>query len=95
MPILSLLSKTSFDPEMTDILASAFDVAWQRLQNSGSPLAAEDAAVATREALAKTIIASAQSGERDKNRLVESALSRLVLEPSPRRTAAPGGPPAT
>jgi hypothetical protein len=95
MTILSFLSKTSFDPEMTDILASAFDVAWERIRNSGSPLAAEEAAAATRETLAKTIIAAAQAGERDKNRLVESALSRLALEPPPRRTASPGDTSAT
>jgi hypothetical protein len=95
MTILSFLSKTSFDPEMTDILASAFDVAWERIRNSGSPLAAEEAAAATRETLAKTIIAAAQAGERDKNRLVESALSRVALEPPPRRTAAPGDTSAT
>jgi hypothetical protein len=95
MPILSFLSKTSFDPELTDILASAFDVAWERIRNSGSPLAAEEAAAATRKTLAKTIIAAAQAGERDKNRLVESALSQLTLEPSPHRTAPSGDSSAT
>jgi hypothetical protein len=95
MAILSFLSKTSFDPEITDILASAFDVAWQRIQNSGSPLAADDAAAATRETLAKTIIAAAQAGERDKNRLVESALSGLALQPPPHRTACAGDAPTT
>jgi hypothetical protein len=95
MPILALLSKTSFDPAITDILASAFDVAWERLQNSGSPLAAEESAAATRETLAKNIIAAAQTGERDKNRLVESALSRLAIEAPPRQAASSGDSPTT
>jgi hypothetical protein len=81
MTVVSLFSQSSFDPEMTDILAAAFDVAWQRLTNSGSPLAAGDAAAATRETLAKNIIAVAKTGVRDKNGLVESALSRLAIDP--------------
>jgi hypothetical protein len=86
MSIVSLLSKTSFDPEITDILASAFDIAWQRIKTSGSPLAADEAAAATRESLAKNIISIAQAGERDKNRLVEGALSRLAPGPAGRRS---------
>jgi hypothetical protein len=62
---------------MTDILASAFDIAWQQVKSSGSPLATAEAASVTRETLARKIIATAQAGERDKNRLVESALSSL------------------
>jgi hypothetical protein len=88
MSIVSFLSETSFDPEITDILAAAFDVAWERLRNSGSPLAAVEAAAATRETLAKHIIAAAQRGERDQNRLVEGALAQLAFEPT-RRPASP------
>jgi hypothetical protein len=90
MSIVPFLSQTSFDPQITDILASAFDIAWQRIQNSGSPLVTGDAAAATRETLARTIIAVAQTGERDKNRLVESALSRLALDPSAAQTRPSG-----
>jgi hypothetical protein len=81
MSIISYLSKTSFDPEITDILAAAFDTAWERIRHSGSPLAAEEASEATREALARDIIALAQTGVRDKNRLVEAALANIVLYP--------------
>jgi hypothetical protein len=88
MSIIPFLSKTSFDPELTAVLASAFDIAWQRVQKSGSPLASAEAAAATREMMAKKIIAAAQSGERDENRLVESALSSLTL-PAQGRQAAP------
>jgi len=79
MSIIPFLSQASFDPEMTDTLASAFDIAWQRIKTSGSPLAADEIASVTREALAKRIIAAAQTGERDKNRIVENALSSFVL----------------
>lgn len=78
MSIIPFLSNSSFDPEMTDILASAFDTAWQRVQSSGSPLGLDEAAPVTRETLARKIIAAAQSGERNKNRLVESALASLA-----------------
>jgi len=81
MSIISFISQSSFDPEMTEVLTAAFDAAWQRIKSSGNPLAAGDAAAATRETLAKNIIAAAQAGERDQNRLVESALSRLGLQP--------------
>jgi hypothetical protein len=93
MSIIPFLSPSSFDPEMTDILASAFDIAWQRIQDSGSPLAVDEAATATREALARIIIAVAQAGERDKNRLIESALAQLTAGPAG-RGASPENPSA-
>jgi hypothetical protein len=93
MSFVSFLAQSSFDPEMTDILASAFDVAWERVKSSGSPLAADEAAAATRESLARTIIAAAQAGERDKNRLVETALSNLTGDPA-RRGPQPKAPSA-
>ena len=87
MAIIPFLSKSSFDPEVTDILAAAFDVAWERVRSSGSPMAATDTADATRELLAKNIIALAQTGERDKNRLVEGALANLASEARGRQTS--------
>jgi hypothetical protein len=78
MSTIPFLSQSSFDPEITEILTSAFDIAWQRVQNSGSPLAMDEIASVTRETLARKIIATAQTGERDRNRLVESALSSLA-----------------
>jgi hypothetical protein len=79
MSIIPLLSKSSFDPEVIEVLASAFDTAWQRVQNSGSPLAAADVASSTRETLAKNIIAAATTGIRDENSLVERALSGMIV----------------
>jgi hypothetical protein len=81
MSILPFLARTSFDPDMTAVLTSAFDTAWSRVKSSGSTLAASDTAAATRELLAKTIIAAAQAGERNENRLVENALASLALDP--------------
>jgi hypothetical protein len=91
MSIISFLSKASFDPAITDILAAAFDTAWERIKQSGSPLAADDASAATRETLARNIIALAQAGVRDKNRLVEDALANIALYPAGRGSAAADG----
>jgi hypothetical protein len=84
MSIIPFLPKSSFDPEMTDILTSAFDIAWERVKTSGSPLAADESAATTRESMAKHIIAMAQAGERDKNRLIERAVSQLARAPAGR-----------
>jgi hypothetical protein len=86
MSIIPFLAKSSFNPELTEVLAAAFDTAWQRVKESGSPLAADEVAAATRETIAKNIIAGARTGERDKNRLIESALAGLTV-PSERQRA--------
>jgi hypothetical protein len=78
VPIDELLANAAFDAETVVLLASAFDTAWDTVTRSGSPLAAEDRAAATREAIAKHIIDIARSGERDPRRLAEHALARLV-----------------
>ena len=66
------------DVDTTIILASAFDAAWLAMQNSNSPFAADDRAAKTRDLLAQRIIAIAQRGERDKQRLVQEALAQFV-----------------
>jgi hypothetical protein len=73
-----LLANGAFDPETTNLLGAAFEGAWQALRVAGSPLADETHAASTREILAKTIIARAQQGERDSQRLVEGALTSLA-----------------
>ena len=78
MSILKLLGKHTFDVDTTIILASAFDAAWLAMQNSNSPFAADDRAAKTRDLLAQRIIAIAQRGERDKQRLVQEALAQFV-----------------
>lgn len=73
MPIKVLLKTAAFDAEATKTLASAFDTAWSVLRRSGSTLAANNKAKITREVLAKQIIAMAETGERNRQRLVKDA----------------------
>jgi hypothetical protein len=74
MTIEPLIEKGSFDPETASLLASAFEVAWETVKKSGSPLAENDNAPLTREIMAKRIIETAQTGERNPQRLVEDAI---------------------
>jgi hypothetical protein len=78
MPMDSLLANTAFDPNTTELLASAFDIAWDTVKKSGSALAADDQAMSTREVLAKRIIEMGQQGERDRQRLIDDALAHLA-----------------
>jgi hypothetical protein len=77
MPIHSLSTNNVFDAETTKILASAFDAAWEEIKTSDGLPAGERRAVETRELLAKHIMAMAQRGERNPNRLMKNALRRL------------------
>jgi hypothetical protein len=92
MPMAKLLTSRAFDPETTSLLGAAFDKAWQTVQTSGSPLSEEKRAAATREILAKKILAAGHRGERDVNRLVEEALALLIVckDTSARRTSTGG-----
>jgi len=74
-----LLSSRAFDPETTSLLGAAFDKAWQTVQTSGSPLTDEKHAAATREILAKNILAAGHRGDRDIHELVEEALALLII----------------
>ena len=78
MPTLPLLKTAAFDPEATKVLASAFNAAWDVLRRSGSTLAADNMAVVARDVLAKRIIAMGQTGERDRQRLVNDALVHVA-----------------
>src|SRR6187551_1562863 len=78
MPMAKLLSSRAFDPETTSLLGAAFDKVWQTVQTSGSPLADEKHAAATREILAKNILAAGHR-DRDINQLVEEALALLII----------------
>ncbi len=81
MPIMDLLKAAAFDNETIELLAEAFEAAWQVIQKSGSPLASPEQSAATRERVAKNIIEAAQNGERSRTRLVDEALARLALRP--------------
>ena len=54
--------KTDFTPETIQILAAALDEAWERLKQSGSPLARPAYSRVMREVVAKRIIEMAQRG---------------------------------
>jgi hypothetical protein len=78
MSIAPFLEGGAFDPETVVLLASAFDTAWETVRKSGSPMARDDHADETRDRLAKRIVATAQDGERDHQRLVDDALAHLT-----------------
>ena len=77
MSMHSLPTNNVFDVETTKILASAFDAAWEEVKTSDGSPAGERHAAATRELLAKYIMALAQRGEKNPNRLIKNALRRL------------------
>jgi hypothetical protein len=87
--------QTAFDPEAIQMLASALDVAWDRIQKSGSRFARPAYARAMREVLAKRIIEVAQRGEKDKRKLAADAVKFLATNYMDnnvgRRTAAKRG----
>ena len=78
MPIIPLLSKSSFDPETIEILAAAFD----SVATAGGVRQShcERNETAAREMLAKNIITAARTGLRDKDVLIERALAGLNSE---------------
>ena len=62
------------------MLASALDVAWDRIQKSGSRFARPAYARAMREVLAKRIIEVAQRGEKDERKLAADAVNFLATD---------------
>jgi hypothetical protein len=69
-----------FDPEEVAILTSVFDEAWKAVQDSGAVFALNGESEATREIIARRIIALALLGERDRVRLREDALLYLARQ---------------
>jgi hypothetical protein len=78
MPMQALLKEHKVALDLTQTLTNAFDTAWAKLNASGSALAQEDCAPSTRALLAKRIIETAETGERDVSRLVEDGLRYLA-----------------
>ena len=70
MPIRQYLNGEQFDLETTRVVGVAFEVARAALR-------AEERGERTDETIAKHIIALAQSGERDADRLCDYALAKL------------------
>jgi hypothetical protein len=77
MPMDSLLANKAFDAETTSLLGSTFDAAWERVETSDSPPTDKGRVPSMRELLAKFIIGMVEQGERNPNRLIETALFRL------------------
>jgi hypothetical protein len=65
---------TVFDPELIQVLASALDDAWNRIEKSGSRFARPGYARAMREVLAKRLIETAQQGLNDPIALADDAV---------------------
>jgi hypothetical protein len=77
MSVAPLLAESAFEPETVAVLASVFEIAWQKVEQSGSKLASPGYKRAAQEIIAKRIIEMAQCGERDPNALADDAVSHL------------------
>jgi hypothetical protein len=64
----------AFDPETVQVLASALDDAWARIEKAGSRYARPGYSRAMREVVAKRIIELAQRGVRDQEQLAADAV---------------------
>jgi hypothetical protein len=69
----------AFDPETVRILSTALDDAWQAVQANKAAFKVDGHPEGARDALAKHIVDMAKQGERDPQRLIEGALTRLKL----------------
>ena len=65
---------TVFDPETVQVLASALDDAWGRLERTGSRFARPAYSRVMREVVAKRIIEMAQRGVKDQGTLAADAV---------------------
>jgi hypothetical protein len=74
----SPFGKGTFSPESTSLLIKAFEGAWETVLRSGSPLASAERADATREKLARYVIARVEAGERNLQTLIAGALANLT-----------------
>jgi hypothetical protein len=69
----------AFDPETISILIGALDDAWQMVGADKPAFRMDGHPEGARNALAKHIVDIAKQGERDRQRLMESALAALRL----------------
>jgi len=70
--------ETVFDPETIEVLASAFDDAWDRIQKSGSRFARPGYSRAMREVIARRIVEMAQQGVKDPQVLADDSVRFLA-----------------
>ena len=79
MSIAPLLQKSSFDPEVINMLAAAYEHAWQKVEQSGSTYASPRYRRAAQEVIAKRIIDMAQlGGDIEAHRLANDAVDYLA-----------------
>ena len=77
--VLELIQlQTAFDPDSIEVLVSALDEVWRRIQQSGSQFARPAYARVMREVIAKRIIEMAQQGIRERQTLVDDAMRFLA-----------------
>ncbi len=77
--ILSFVPRqTAFDPEFVQVLGSALDDAWSRIEESGSRFARPGYARAMREVIAKRVIETAQRGVEDSRALAYDAVQYVM-----------------
>ena len=77
MTIIPLLQQSEFQPEMIENLASVFETAWQKVEQTGSKLASPAFKGPAQEIIAKRIIEMAQRGGRDPAELADDAVAYL------------------
>ena len=70
--------ETVFDPETIQVLAQAFDEAWDRIKKSGSRFARPGYSRATQEVIARRIIDMAQQGMKDPQMLADDSVRFLA-----------------
>ena len=63
-----------FEPEIIQMLASAFEDAWERIEKSGSRFARPAYARAMREVIARRVVEMAQQGVTDPQALADDAI---------------------
>jgi len=72
-------SDASYDPETLALLEQAFEAAWLEVQANNAAGHSETDLVTTRKMMALAIMAAANSGERDLERLKGLALRAVVV----------------
>lgn len=78
MSIMPVLTNHPFGPEEVQIIASAFDEAWDTIKRSGSTFAAPRYERGARDIIAKRIIELAKRGIMDRHELCADAVAYLT-----------------
>src|SRR5262249_38079392 len=77
-PMIEILDQVRrggvFEPEIIQMLASAFEDAWERIEKSGSRFARPAYARAMREVIARRVVEMAQQGVTDPQALADDAI---------------------